>query len=60
MVKPIKNEQQHEETLMRIYVLLQKDLLPDSTESDELENLSILVKEYENVHFALVGKFAFR
>lgn len=53
MVKPIKNEQQYEETLMKVYTLLQKDLKPDSTESDELEILSILVKEYEDEHYAL-------
>ena len=53
MVRQIKNEQQYEETLMRVYALLQKDLTPDSTESDELEILSILVKEYEDAHYAL-------
>jgi len=51
MVRPIKNEQQYEATLMRVYALLQKDLKPDSNESDELEILSILVKEYENEHY---------
>jgi len=51
MVRLIKNEQQYEETLMRVYALLQKDLKPDSKESDELEILSILVKEYENEHY---------
>ncbi len=39
MVKPIKNEQQYEQTLMRVYTLLQKDLKPDSNESDELKLL---------------------
>ncbi|WP_028298483.1 helix-turn-helix domain-containing protein [Olivibacter sitiensis] len=51
MVRPIKNEQQYEEALTRVYVLLQKDLKPDSKESDEMEILSILVKEYENEHY---------
>ena len=51
MVRPIKNEQQYEETLMKVYALLQKDLKPDSKDSDELEILSILVKEYENEHY---------
>jgi len=36
---------------MRVYALLQKDLKPDSKESDELEILSILVKAYENKHY---------
>jgi HTH-type transcriptional regulator/antitoxin HigA len=51
MVRPIKNEQQYEETLIRVYALLQKDLKPDSKDSDEMEILSILVKEYENEHY---------
>jgi len=48
MVRPVKNQQQYEDTLMRVYALPQKDLKPDSKDSDELEILSILVKEYEN------------
>ena len=51
MLRPIKNEQQYEDALTRVYVLLQKDIKPDSKESDELEILSILVKEYENQHY---------
>jgi len=51
MLKPIKNEQQYEQALERVYLLLQKDLSPDSRESDELEVLSILIKEYENEHY---------
>lgn len=50
MLKPIKNEQQYEDTLEKIYLLMQKDIKPDSKQSDELEVLSILVKEYENEH----------
>ncbi len=48
MLRPIKNEQQYEEMLKRVYELMQKDIQPDSKDSDELEILSILVKEYEN------------
>lgn len=51
MVKPIKNKKQYEDTLSRVYALMQKNALPDSKESDELEVLSILVKEYENEHY---------
>jgi HTH-type transcriptional regulator / antitoxin HigA len=51
MVKPIKNNKQYEEALMRVYNLMQKVLQPNSKESDELEILSILVKEYENKYF---------
>jgi HTH-type transcriptional regulator/antitoxin HigA len=51
MLKPIKNNQQYEETLARIYFLMQKKLVPESKQSDKLEILSILVKEYENKQY---------
>src|ERR1700749_793820 len=47
MLKPIKNNAQYEDSLARVYELMQKNLKPESRESDELEVLSILVKEYE-------------
>jgi HTH-type transcriptional regulator / antitoxin HigA len=53
MIKPIKNNAQYESALGRIYSLMQKDLKVNSSESDELEILSVLVKEYENVHFPM-------
>jgi HTH-type transcriptional regulator/antitoxin HigA len=51
MIKPIKSDEQYDDALARIYLLLQKDLKPGSKQSDELEVLSILVKEYESVHY---------
>lgn len=51
MLKPIKNKAQYESSLERIYLLMQKDIKENSKDSDELEILSILVKEYELVHF---------
>ena len=48
MLKPIKNDLQYEDALARAYKLMQKNIKPDSKESDELEILSILIKEYEN------------
>jgi HTH-type transcriptional regulator/antitoxin HigA len=51
MLKPIKSERQYEEALARIYALMQKNVAPESKESDELEVLSILVKEYEAEHY---------
>ena len=51
MLKPIKNNQQYEDVLERIYMLMQKNIKPDSKQSDELEILSILVKEYENEYY---------
>lgn len=34
-------------------MLIQKNINPDSKESDELEVLSILIKEYENEHYPI-------
>lgn len=51
MLKPIRNNKQYETALEKVYVLMQKNIKTNSKESDELEILSILVKEYENVHF---------
>jgi HTH-type transcriptional regulator/antitoxin HigA len=51
MLRPIKNKAQYEEALARVYDLMQKNIKPESKESDELEVLSILVKEYEQEHY---------
>ncbi len=53
MIKPIKSNSQYEAALSRIYLLMQKDVRANSPESDEIEVLSVLVKEYENVHFPM-------
>jgi antitoxin component HigA of HigAB toxin-antitoxin module len=37
--------------LTRVYALMQKDVKPESKDSDELEVLSILIKEYELKHY---------
>lgn len=51
MIKPIRNNKQYEDTLARVYDLLQRDLKPASKDADELEVLSILIKEYEAKRF---------
>ena len=43
----MKNNEQYQKALDRAYALMQRDIKPDSKESDELETLSILIKEYE-------------
>ena len=48
MLKPIKNNKQYETALDRIYELMQKDLKIGSKHSDELEILSLIVKDYED------------
>jgi HTH-type transcriptional regulator/antitoxin HigA len=53
MIAPIKNNVQYDDALARVYQLMQGETAPDSPESDELEVLSILVKEYENVNFPI-------
>ncbi len=51
MLRPIKTESQYENALERIYELMQVEIEPDSNEADELEVLSVLVKEYENEYY---------
>ena len=53
MLKPIKTSDQYHESLERIYELMQTELAIDSSESDELEILVILVKEYEYEHYPM-------
>lgn len=53
MLKPIKNNKQYEAELARVYALMQKDLKPDSKESEEVEVLSIFIKAYESVQFPI-------
>ncbi|MGN6532590.1 MAG: helix-turn-helix domain-containing protein [Ginsengibacter sp.] len=53
MLRPIKNDEQYEEALGRIYTLMHKDVKESSKESDKLEILVILVKDYENEHFPI-------
>ena len=50
---PIKNEIQYETALSRIYDLMQTDIKKESAESDELEVLSLLVKEYELITYPI-------
>lgn len=49
MLKPIKTEEQYNDALVRVYELMQTDIKEGSPVSDELEVLSILIKEYELV-----------
>src|SRR5580704_13947715 len=53
MTKPIKTADQYNQALARVYELMQTEVKENSAESDELEVLSILVKEYENEHFPM-------
>lgn len=51
MLKPIKTEEGYNDALARAYELMQTDLKEGSAASDEMEILSLLIKEYELVHY---------
>src|SRR5258706_11010012 len=53
MIKPIKNKKQYDSYFQRAYALMQLDLRPNTSESDEFELLSILIESYENKHYAI-------
>jgi antitoxin component HigA of HigAB toxin-antitoxin module len=47
MLKPIKTKKDCDIALERVFHLMQKEIVPNSKESDELEILSILKKDSE-------------
>lgn len=51
MLKPIKTGEEYNDALARAYELMQTDLKEGSTASDEMEILSLLIKEYELLHY---------
>jgi HTH-type transcriptional regulator / antitoxin HigA len=51
MLKPIKTEKEYDEALAHVYELMQSHIVEGSAASDELEILSLLIKEYESVHY---------
>lgn len=53
MLKPIKTKRDHDKYLARAYELMQKNLKPNSKESDELEVISILIEVYEKTNFPI-------
>lgn len=53
MSEVIKTEQQYSDALARVYELMQIDHDEGSTGLVELEALSLLVKDYELVHYPL-------
>lgn len=56
MLRPIKTEIQYNEALERAYHLMQKEIRLESNESDELEVLTILIKEYEKENYSINNK----
>ena len=53
MLNQIKTQDDCETALERIYKLMQENIAPNSKESEELENLSILIKEFESKAYKL-------
>ena len=48
MLNQIKTQDDCEIALERVYKLMPENITPNSKESDELENLTILIKEFES------------
>ncbi len=53
MFKVIKTEEQYEEALARVETLLDIDPETGTDESDELELLTLLIVDYEKIHFPI-------
>ena len=53
MLNQIKTQDDCEIALERVYKLMQENIAPNSIESEELENLSILIKEFESIVYKL-------
>ena len=53
MINQIKTQDDCEIALDRVYKLMQENIAPNSKESEELENLSILIKKFESKAFKL-------
>jgi HTH-type transcriptional regulator / antitoxin HigA len=49
----IKTEAQYETALERVYDLMQLDLKEGSKEFEEAELLSILIEQYEEIHYPI-------
>jgi HTH-type transcriptional regulator/antitoxin HigA len=53
MLNQIKTRDECEIALEHVYKLMQENITPNSKESEELENLSILIKEFESKAYIL-------
>ena len=49
----IKTEDQYETDLERVYNLMQLDLKEGSQEFSEVELLSVLIEQYEKIHYPI-------
>jgi HTH-type transcriptional regulator/antitoxin HigA len=53
MLESIKTQAEYDIALERVYKLMQENIAPNSKVSDELEILSILIKEFESKSYKL-------
>jgi HTH-type transcriptional regulator/antitoxin HigA len=53
MLNQIKSQAEYDIALELVYKLMQENITPNSKESDELENLSLLIKEFESKAYKL-------
>jgi HTH-type transcriptional regulator/antitoxin HigA len=53
MLKPIKTAKDYDNALAHVYELMQTDVIEGSAIADELDILSILIKEFELVHYPI-------
>lgn len=54
MLNQIKTQAEYDIALELVYKLMQENITPNSKESDELENLSLLIKEFESKAYKLL------
>ncbi|WP_443936530.1 helix-turn-helix domain-containing protein [Pedobacter sp. MW01-1-1] len=54
MVKVIKTEEEYELALEKAYQLMQKDMVLDTKEADELDLLTLLIEHYEENHYPIL------
>jgi hypothetical protein len=54
MLKTIETKEQYDILLVRVYQLMQEDIIPKSAKFKELESLSILIEEFEIKHYAIL------
>lgn len=53
MLKVIKTEAEYELALEKAYALMQKDIVLNSKEADELDLLTLLIEHYEAAHYSI-------
>lgn len=53
MIKPIKNEEQYQEALRKMYNFMQLDYVEGSSEADEMEVWAMLIEDYEDKHYPI-------